>query len=264
MENIAKSAVFTSSQRAADALENLKRVVGPSGDFNNAEEVLAHYATLGFQATHFAQACGITRRMLEPQPPSRTYLIQEGEFVEASAEMDSSPTLVYPTIFLGMTANLLGTGCREALRFLLQEGIQPRTEVRPSAMVDFDDLARLTYPEITSPAGNPSKSASSSAASGSSFFSPEGEEAGSHYSFLSALVVSGGGMEHDLRRACEAYHLTTYASAKESPDQTATPPRPGRRQGPAGDLATSCTESPRRTRRKTARPRLPRPPFLIG
>ncbi|CCW67631.1 unnamed protein product [Phytomonas sp. Hart1] len=261
MADIAKAIVFTSSKHAVDSLENTQAVVGPSRDFSNAAHILSYYKTLGFQATHFAQACEITQRMFEPQPPSKNYIFKEGEFVESCLEtsspeeaegknisqahsgtLSSSEIHIYPTIFLGMTANLLGTGCREALQFLLQEGVKPRAkngkavecseDIDPNNAIDFKSLRRIPYKELITNLRNDrgeedleglkeriseaDQKAAGSCRMDSSFYSSSAAEQPLNYSFLSAIVVSGGGMEHDLRRACEAYRITEYVSEEIS------------------------------------------------
>lgn len=244
--------------------------------FSSAEKVLANFHAIGFQASHFGSAVKVGQQALHLQPRSTQYAVKDGQFVEvreenlntgianegsgnkhsscAAQENDSSKRrssqkegedrqelLVRPVIFLGMTAQLMGTGCREAVVFLLKEGLEPR---------------HITSSEAAEQ-GNKGEEKSSKTVSGEQQFGErllkkvgirdicrEDEENGKcwmdsnsekkvnhgtahqrahpmdssflpYYSFLSCLVVSGGGMEHDIRRACTPYPLQAYSSEEE-------------------------------------------------
>nr|CCC51224.1 putative deoxyhypusine synthase [Trypanosoma vivax Y486] len=182
MAELAQSAVLVSSSRDGDLLRGMQSVSGPGQkELNLAEALLHRYQTVGFQASHLARAFAICEMMLKPQPPS-TPLLPEGESLEPSP-------LVQPTIFLGVTANLLGTGCREAIRFLCAERAPVQDGVEPAAPPD----------EMGS---------SIVGSGGATVYSPRS----SSTALIHALVVSGGAMEHDIRRACESYRVSQYGS----------------------------------------------------
>ncbi|WBW72649.1 eIF-5A-deoxyhypusine synthase Dys1 [Schizosaccharomyces osmophilus] len=110
-ENSAKNAVFVASEKpqGMDVI-----VEGP--DFNHyderkqnggpgisVEELMQSYGKMGFQATHLSQAIQIINEMKDwrdPNPP-------EGKSEKA-------------TVFLGYTSNLISSGIREILRYLVQ------------------------------------------------------------------------------------------------------------------------------------------------
>ncbi|KPA82021.1 putative deoxyhypusine synthase [Leptomonas pyrrhocoris] len=261
MAGVAESAVLVSSAGAAEAITKLKRVQGPSSDFHNPQHVLSFYPSLGFQATHFGRACHIAEVMLRRQAPSKVYLIQDGKFVlmprdngngngsnegEDKTEMEtegrqkrlhSRDDHVYPNLFLGITANLLGTGCREAVRFLVQEGVVPnptalsREEVPPPPEDASEDqlmFARLKkeYCDIY----------------GTSALADEAVPP--FRSFLCCVVVSGGGVEHDVRCACAPYRVTHYASEEAAPAAPASRRLKKRTSASASELErTSSTNA---------------------
>ncbi|GAB0496473.1 hypothetical protein MMPV_007785 [Pyropia vietnamensis] len=74
----------------------------------NYDALLQSYATVGFQATHFGQAVDRVKDMLKWRPSAEA--IASGS-VTASARC---------TIFLGFTSNLVSSGVREVIRFLVQ------------------------------------------------------------------------------------------------------------------------------------------------
>ncbi|EEB08959.1 eIF-5A-deoxyhypusine synthase [Schizosaccharomyces japonicus yFS275] len=110
-ESIAKSAVLVQSEKMD---ENSVEVVGP--DFNvfderrknggspvTVAELMKFYGQIGFQATNLGEAIDIINEMRlwrDPNPP-------EGKKDRA-------------TIFLGYTSNLISSGVREILRYLVQ------------------------------------------------------------------------------------------------------------------------------------------------
>lgn len=202
---------ITNTEDAYDPCETPVR--GPS-DYSSMKEVLNRFSTIGFQASHVGQAFSIARKGLLLQSPSRQYVVRDGEFVEIPVE-DTQEKLVRPLYFLGLTAQLLGTGCREAVKFLIKEGVEPKVSVDVAKdespqkfglelCEDVLGMKNLWKEMITIP------SAISSLGSSSTF--PFKETSCSHYSFLSCLVVSGGAIEHDIRRACESYSLIPFAS----------------------------------------------------
>lgn len=273
-------------------------VKGPTS-FASMESVLSRFLTTGFQASHFGQAIKIARKGLEKQGRSRQYVVRDGEFVEVRVEEEKniaveSPKeegleeesllpssrcekeedfsgekreevdLVRPLWFLGMTAQLMGTGCREAVRFLVQEGVEPKKvstdptktnnasadtvgksvpEPYSSQSFGYDLYERIGMKDMRENTKSPSVSAAASDDLSSLVVLENAEECAYH-SFLSCLVVSGGGMEHDIRRACEPYHLISYSSEDTenafthmgrdhaesrtiSPSSASNPPTPG-------------------------------------
>lgn len=216
----------------------LRAVGGPKGaDLANMEALLACYPTLGFQGSHFGQAVELGKKMITKQPPSTLFTIQDGQFVkveEVAATQDGDEEedkSIFPTLFMGITATLMGTGCREAVRFLVQEGAAPREAEAeknlstnesnfPQLKAHFGDYAAERLSVVR---GNES---------GAGRFAPVGD----HKSFLSALVMSGGGPEHDLRRSCQPYYVAHYAS------ETPAPPPAQRRRGGNGAEASVPAE----------------------
>lgn len=209
MASVAQSAVLVSSVAAAEVVAALPAVHGPgeavySRPGPSLEVILGSYPTLGFQATHMGKARAVLQMMLERQSPSTIYKIEAEKMVEVAPEAtgahgtEDPDALVYPTIFMGITANLLGTGCREALRFLVQEGVAPRSP--PEEGQPAVDSTRCTS-SISFPHLKATEKAADSL-----------QPSLTHRSFLSAIVVSGGGMEHDIRRACATYTVCDYAS----------------------------------------------------
>jgi len=114
-------------------------------DFNNGvdfEAIMEQMLHTGFQATSYGQAVEEVRRMLrwrlsdEPPEPSATTAAKEdeedkdgiGELIasrsgkegEAAEEQEQDPSKVRARIFLGCTSNLVSSGVRESIRFLLQ------------------------------------------------------------------------------------------------------------------------------------------------
>ncbi|KPI86232.1 putative deoxyhypusine synthase [Leptomonas seymouri] len=230
MAGVAESAVLVSSAAAAEALTKLKRVQGPSSDFHNPLQVLLLYPSMGFQATNFGHACHIAEVMLHRQAPSKVYQLKDGKYTLVrhddhdddggdgedcgdGKETDAGGRKkgkrrrndhIYPNIFLGIAANLLGTGCRAALRFLIQEGVVPNPstvngeELPPPEDASEDQLmfARLKK-EYRETYGTRALT---------------DEVVPRFRSFLCSVVVSGGGVEHDVRCACAPYTVTRYAS----------------------------------------------------
>ncbi|KAK7196654.1 deoxyhypusine synthase [Novymonas esmeraldas] len=214
MANAAVSAVLVSSAASAEAVAKLAHVQGPGSHFHDAQHVLQSYQTMGFQATHYGHARSIAQRMIRQQQPSKVYQMKDGAYVLVPREVGEDGRQVrldpvYPTLFMGVAANLMGTGCREAVRFLVQEGIDRRPLATPEDGSEDQLMFSRLREEYVAAHGHPPH--------------PD-EDAPLVHSFLSALVVSGGGIEHDLRRACTEYTVQHYAS--EAP-ASAPPPAPG-------------------------------------
>jgi deoxyhypusine synthase len=134
-------------------------VRGPSGAEVGLADLVDRLATTGFQASNLARAVDICKAMLRHRNK-----------IEADESNETPSDESRCTIFLGCTANLLGTGVRESLRFLCK------------------------------------------------------------HKLVDALVVSGGAVEHDIRRALTEYHLGEYAS-EESAASAAVPSATSPRRG---------------------------------
>lgn len=87
-------------------------------DFNKGldyHELFKSMLYTGFQATHFGQAVIEINRMLDqrnvPLSEDQTDELEEDEFIKRK-----SPC----TIFLGYTSNMVSSGIREVIRFLVQ------------------------------------------------------------------------------------------------------------------------------------------------
>eukprot|EP00727_Mastigamoeba_balamuthi_P012452 m51a1_g783 putative deoxyhypusine synthase (368) ;mRNA; f:619632-620932 len=85
-------------------------------DFNKGvpsiSDLLASYATTGFQATHFARAVEQVNKMLYWTPD------QEKEDEEECGNTHDGPAKC--RIFLGYTSNLISCGIREVIRYLVE------------------------------------------------------------------------------------------------------------------------------------------------
>ncbi|RNF19005.1 putative deoxyhypusine synthase [Trypanosoma conorhini] len=187
---LALDAVLVRSSDTNFQFGTLEAVRGPADEqLKSVSASLQQYATLGYQASHFAQAVDICRKMLQPQPPSVPVTQLTEPDSAANKEEDlMSPPLLQPTIFLGATANLFGTGCREAIRFLCAECVPLPDGVLPAAKAE--EMSRPRFGNTDGP---------------TALFSARVSKA-----LIHALVVSGGAMEHDIRRACEPYHIATH------------------------------------------------------
>lgn len=245
MAGIAESAVLVSSAAATEAITKLKCVQGPSSDFHNPQHVLSYYPSIGFQATNFGHACRIATSMLRRQAPSKVYLMKDGKYVlvrqhddEDKDDDDGADTqgsddrtnkegntekktkvktsrdhYVHPNIFLGITANLLGTGCREAVRFLVQEGIVPKSAVKRAGMAnEKEEGEEAPLPDDASEDQLMFARLKKEFRETYNTRALADETPSPFRSFLCAVVVSGGGVEHDLRRACAPYTVVHYAS----------------------------------------------------
>ncbi|EPY33777.1 deoxyhypusine synthase [Strigomonas culicis] len=182
MASLAQAAVLVHSA-ATVASPVVIRGVPPTAPL---AAIVGGYGALGFQASHLARAVEVGRAMLRPRAPSKVFVIRDGAFVEVPPEDaagDEEQRLVRPLLFVGMAANLLGTGCRDALRYLLREGVA----ARPAPEAERERLLQL-WPAPTLEARDAAAAAAPPA----------------HASFVGAVVVSGGGIEHDLRQACAA------------------------------------------------------------
>ncbi|XP_053164388.1 deoxyhypusine synthase isoform X2 [Hemicordylus capensis] len=123
MENVAKdlpagavAAVLKPSERLPEGSLTVRGY-----DFNHGLDyhaLLQSYLTTGFQATSFGQAVNEINRMIEAkQMPLGE---QEGDH---SALNPCSRHLTGCTIFLGFTSNLISSGVRESIRYLVQHNM---------------------------------------------------------------------------------------------------------------------------------------------
>jgi deoxyhypusine synthase len=111
--NIAKDAVL---QKSTFDLKNATVVKGY--DFNkgvNYEEILKSFKTTGFQATNMGSAIDEINKMLstrnEPLSEDDQDKYEDDEFIRRKHKC---------TIFMGYTSNIVSSGLRETLRFLVQ------------------------------------------------------------------------------------------------------------------------------------------------
>ncbi|NXL71770.1 DHYS synthase, partial [Leptocoma aspasia] len=86
--------------------------------------LLRSFRTTGFQATSFAQAVAEIERMVRPPPPQIAAKLEP-----LSAEQRERAAMAGPrppsgcSIFLGFTSNLVSSGVRESIRYLVQHGM---------------------------------------------------------------------------------------------------------------------------------------------
>jgi deoxyhypusine synthase len=110
--NLAKDAVFKESVQIKDA----PKVQGY--DFNygvNYDELLKSFKTCGFQATNFGKAVDEINKMLASRDTAL-----EGEQIDSYEEDEFIMRKHQCTIFLGYTSNIVSSGLRETIRFLVQ------------------------------------------------------------------------------------------------------------------------------------------------
>nr|XP_018898363.1 PREDICTED: probable deoxyhypusine synthase [Bemisia tabaci] len=111
--NAAKSAVFVSSSSMPN---DTPIVTGYSWDKGlDYEGLLATYKHCGFQATNFGLAVEEINKMLEcrskPLPPDKETDDEEDEFIRVRSNC---------TIFLGYTSNIVSSGLRDTIRYLVK------------------------------------------------------------------------------------------------------------------------------------------------
>ncbi|PWN88384.1 Deoxyhypusine synthase [Acaromyces ingoldii] len=111
----AQAAILQRSEPVPDAFP---KVVGPNLDEpQSIESLLASYANVGFQASAVSQACEIIERMrkwrLSDEP------VAEDEMDEALKD-PAVRSQIGATIFLGYTSNLISSGLREVILFLVK------------------------------------------------------------------------------------------------------------------------------------------------
>lgn len=79
----------------------------------NYEKLLKTYLHSGFQATNFGLAVKEIHRMIECRNFPLTKEIHEGEDIFTSTKNNC-------TIFLGYTSNIVSSGLRESIKFIVQ------------------------------------------------------------------------------------------------------------------------------------------------
>jgi len=84
---------------------------------NNVEDLLATFKVCGFQATNFGLAVDEINRMLSWRLSDQPY---DSETEPDELEDPEVRKNVKCTIFLGYTSNLVSSGVRESIRFLVQ------------------------------------------------------------------------------------------------------------------------------------------------
>ena len=128
----AKDAIFVQSE-AFDGV----RIKGP--DFNlpiELDALLKSYETIGFQATGLARAMELINKMVRPRLratgrpqltragyPQRTWRLSDEPILPDSQTEELDPEIRAATgcnIFLGYTSNLVSSGLREIIKFLVQ------------------------------------------------------------------------------------------------------------------------------------------------
>lgn len=111
--SIAKDAVFCESKNLPDGTPSIRGYDWNSGI--NYHELFKSYKTTGFQATNLAAAVDEINKMLrcrdEQLPEDKIDNLETDEFIKRKKNC---------TIFLGFTSNLISSGLRETIRFLVQ------------------------------------------------------------------------------------------------------------------------------------------------
>ncbi|XP_071627937.1 probable deoxyhypusine synthase [Temnothorax longispinosus] len=112
-QELAKNAVLVSTSSLSPYTNPVKGY-----DFNkgiNYHELFATMASCGFQATNFGRAIEEVNRMLR----QRSILLMEDQLDE-SEEDEFIKRKYHCTIFLGYTSNMVSSGIRDVIRFLVQ------------------------------------------------------------------------------------------------------------------------------------------------
>lgn len=114
--DIAKQSVLKES---VDISKDTTKVKGY--DFNkgiNYDELLQSFKEVGFQATNFGLAAEEIKKMLKERHEELT-----GEEIDAYEEDEFIKRKHKCTIFIGFTSNIVSSGLRENLRFLVQHNL---------------------------------------------------------------------------------------------------------------------------------------------
>lgn len=110
---LAKDAVFQGSEQIPEETPKVKGFDWNQGV--NYDELLKSYKSSGFQATNFGLAVDEINRMLKardvPLDDEHQDLYEEDEFIRRKNSC---------TIFFAFTSNIVSSGLREAIRFLVQ------------------------------------------------------------------------------------------------------------------------------------------------
>lgn len=111
--NLAQQAVLVKSE-LEDEFKN--RTVIKGYDFNDGlryDELFQSYRSTGFQASHFGQSIDLINRMIDCKfnSPFESDDLEQDEFIRRRTGC---------TIFLGFTSNLISSGLREQIRFLVE------------------------------------------------------------------------------------------------------------------------------------------------
>ena len=110
---LAKKAVFQESQKVLDDTPIVKGYDWSQGV--NYGEILKSYKNCGFQATNFGKSIDEINRMLQardvPLEEDETDQYEEDEFIRRKNGC---------TIFFGFTSNLISSGLRETIRYLVE------------------------------------------------------------------------------------------------------------------------------------------------
>lgn len=85
---------------------------------NNYDELLQSFKRCGFQATNFGLAVDEVNKMLQNRHEELT-----GEEVDSYEEDEFIKRKHKCTIFLGYTSNIVSSGLRENIRFLVQHNL---------------------------------------------------------------------------------------------------------------------------------------------
>jgi deoxyhypusine synthase len=86
------------------------------------DALLGSYERTGYQATHFGRAIGIVNGMLNWRPPGCPSSDQDEELEDLRGGTESGQT-DRCRIFLGYTSNLVSSGLRESIRFLVENSM---------------------------------------------------------------------------------------------------------------------------------------------
>jgi len=142
----AKAAVFVQSEQYEGT-----RISGP--DFNlrhSLEQLLQSYSTIGFQANGLSRAIELINKMLDwrlsDEPISLDPLLNQTEELDPRIR-----SLTKCSIFLGYTSNLVSSGLREIIKFLVQHKFV--TCLVTTAGGIEEDLIKCLGPTFITPQG---------------------------------------------------------------------------------------------------------------
>ena len=113
---LAKDAVLQESQKVPEGIPVVKGYDWSQGV--NYEEILKSYKNCGFQATNFGKSVDEINRMLQardvPLEKDEIDQYEEDEFIRRKNSC---------TIFFGFTSNLISSGLRETIRYLVEHNL---------------------------------------------------------------------------------------------------------------------------------------------